>query len=102
MASPRRWRTSAGWAKTARSVCDRSDSAASNSSGPALRAWFAASRSTSRLGGSSTSEDASSRVAPDRRHALDEAARTAVRRYDWSAVAEQILRVYETVVAGVV
>ena len=39
---------------------------------------------------------------PARRHALDEAARTAVRRYDWSAVAEQILRVYETVVAGVV
>ena len=37
---------------------------------------------------------------PERRHALDEAARTAVRRYDWSAVAEQILRVYETVVAG--
>ena len=39
---------------------------------------------------------------PERRHALDQAARTAVRRYDWSAVAEQILRVYETVVAGVV
>ena len=37
---------------------------------------------------------------PELRHALDEAARTAVRRYDWSAVAEQILRVYETVVAG--
>ena len=37
---------------------------------------------------------------PARRAALDEAARTAVRRYDWSAVAEQILRVYETVVAG--
>jgi phosphatidylinositol alpha-mannosyltransferase len=37
---------------------------------------------------------------PARRKALDEAARTAVRRYDWSAVAGQILRVYETVVAG--
>ena len=37
---------------------------------------------------------------PERRDALDEAARTAVRRYDWSAVAGQILRVYETVVEG--
>ena len=37
---------------------------------------------------------------PARRKALDEAARTAVRRYDWSAVAGQILRVYEPVVAG--
>jgi phosphatidylinositol alpha-mannosyltransferase len=37
---------------------------------------------------------------PDRRHTLDAAARTAVCRYDWSAVAEQILRVYETVVHG--
>jgi phosphatidylinositol alpha-mannosyltransferase len=37
---------------------------------------------------------------PPRRAALDGAARTAVRRYDWSSVAEQILRVYETVVAG--
>jgi phosphatidylinositol alpha-mannosyltransferase len=36
---------------------------------------------------------------PGRRTALDVAARTAVRRYDWSAVAGQILRVYETVVA---
>ncbi|QWZ09369.1 glycosyltransferase family 4 protein [Nocardioides panacis] len=37
---------------------------------------------------------------PARRAALDAAARTAVRRYDWSSVAGQILRVYETVVAG--
>ena len=60
-------RTSAGSANTARSAWDRSDSAASNSSRPALRAWCAASSSTSRLGGSSTSEEASSSVAPDRR-----------------------------------
>jgi phosphatidylinositol alpha-mannosyltransferase len=31
---------------------------------------------------------------------LDDPARTAVRRYDWSSVAGRILRVYETVVAG--
>jgi phosphatidylinositol alpha-mannosyltransferase len=37
---------------------------------------------------------------PARRAALDAAARTAVRRYDWSSVAGRILRVYETVVAG--
>ena len=37
---------------------------------------------------------------PERRQALGEAAHTAVRRYDWSAVAERILRVYETVVEG--
>jgi phosphatidylinositol alpha-mannosyltransferase len=34
---------------------------------------------------------------PDRRAALDAAAARAVRRYDWGAVATQILRVYETV-----
>ena len=28
---------------------------------------------------------------------MDEAARTAVRRYDWANVASQLLRVYETV-----
>ncbi len=37
---------------------------------------------------------------PDRRAALNAVARTAVRRYDWSSVAGQILRVYETVVEG--
>ena len=37
---------------------------------------------------------------PARRVALDATARTAVRRYDWSSVAGQILRVYETVVEG--
>jgi phosphatidylinositol alpha-mannosyltransferase len=37
---------------------------------------------------------------PGRRTALVEAASRAVRRYDWSSVAEQILQVYETV-AGV-
>jgi phosphatidylinositol alpha-mannosyltransferase len=37
---------------------------------------------------------------PDRRAVLDGAARTAVRRYDWSTVAGRVLRVYETVVAG--
>jgi phosphatidylinositol alpha-mannosyltransferase len=36
----------------------------------------------------------------DRRASLDRAARVAVRRYDWSAVADRILRVYETVVAA--
>ncbi len=34
---------------------------------------------------------------PERRAQLDVAARHAVRRYDWSTVAGQILRVYETV-----
>jgi phosphatidylinositol alpha-mannosyltransferase len=37
---------------------------------------------------------------PARRARLDTAARSAVRRYDWSTVAGRILRVYETVVAG--
>jgi phosphatidylinositol alpha-mannosyltransferase len=37
---------------------------------------------------------------PARRAVLDAAARNAVRRYDWSSVAGQILRVYETVVEG--
>ena len=37
---------------------------------------------------------------PARRAALDEASRVAVRRYDWSTVAAQIVRVYETVAAG--
>jgi phosphatidylinositol alpha-mannosyltransferase len=37
---------------------------------------------------------------PARRADLDAAARHAVRRYDWSTVAGQILRVYETVVEG--
>jgi phosphatidylinositol alpha-mannosyltransferase len=37
---------------------------------------------------------------PARRAELDAAARHAVRRYDWSTVAGQILRVYETVVEG--
>ena len=37
---------------------------------------------------------------PARRAALDAAARRAVRRYDWSSVAGQILRVYETVAHG--
>jgi phosphatidylinositol alpha-mannosyltransferase len=36
---------------------------------------------------------------PARRAALEAAARTAVRRFDWSTVAGQVLRVYETVVA---
>jgi phosphatidylinositol alpha-mannosyltransferase len=35
---------------------------------------------------------------PARRSAMATAARTAVRRYDWSVVAGQVLRVYETVV----
>jgi phosphatidylinositol alpha-mannosyltransferase len=34
------------------------------------------------------------------RSQLGDAARSAVRRYDWSTVAEQVLRVYETVVEG--
>ncbi|MEP7090883.1 MAG: glycosyltransferase family 4 protein [Nocardioidaceae bacterium] len=37
---------------------------------------------------------------PARRAALDDAARSAVRIYDWSSVAGRILRVYETVVGG--
>ena len=37
---------------------------------------------------------------PARRAALDDAARVAVRRYDWSSVAGAVLRVYETVVEG--
>jgi phosphatidyl-myo-inositol alpha-mannosyltransferase len=37
---------------------------------------------------------------PARRAALDAAARIAVRRYDWPVVAQQVLRVYETVVEG--
>ncbi len=35
---------------------------------------------------------------PDRRAALDEAALSAARGYDWSSVVQQVLRVYETVV----
>jgi phosphatidylinositol alpha-mannosyltransferase len=37
---------------------------------------------------------------PVRRTALAEAATSVVRRYDWGTVAEQVLRVYETVVEG--
>ena len=37
---------------------------------------------------------------PDRRAALDRSAQTAVRRYDWSTVAGQVLQVYETVLEG--
>ena len=37
---------------------------------------------------------------PGRRAAIDEAAQVAVRRYDWSTVATQILQVYETVTTG--
>ena len=37
---------------------------------------------------------------PGRRAALDRAARSAVRSYDWSTVATQVLRVYETAVEG--
>ncbi len=36
---------------------------------------------------------------PARRAVLQAAARTAVQRFDWSTVADQVLRVYETVVA---
>jgi phosphatidylinositol alpha-mannosyltransferase len=36
----------------------------------------------------------------ERRAALDDAAQTAVRRYDWSNVAGEVLRVYETVIEG--
>jgi len=49
-------------------------------------------------------DDLSSRLSallddPSRRTALEAAARTAVRRFDWSTVAGQVLRVYETVVS---
>ena len=37
---------------------------------------------------------------PAARSGLGDAARSAVRRYDWSTVVEQLLRVYETVVEG--
>ena len=37
---------------------------------------------------------------PGRRAALDDEAQVAVRRYDWSTVATQVLQVYETVTAG--
>ncbi|WP_307851201.1 glycosyltransferase family 4 protein [Nocardiopsis sp. MG754419] len=37
---------------------------------------------------------------PDRRTALSEAARTAVRAYDWGTVAADIAHVYETVLTG--
>jgi phosphatidylinositol alpha-mannosyltransferase len=37
---------------------------------------------------------------PDRRAALSAAASSAVRRYDWSRVAKQVLDVYETVRLG--
>ena len=37
---------------------------------------------------------------PDRRAALDEAAATGVRRYDWSTVATRIIQVYETVIGA--
>lgn len=37
---------------------------------------------------------------PGRRAVLDEAARIAARRYDWSTVAARILQVYETVAQG--
>jgi phosphatidyl-myo-inositol alpha-mannosyltransferase len=37
---------------------------------------------------------------PARRRSLVDAARSAVRRYDWATVALRILRVYETVVEG--
>ena len=50
-------------------------------------------------------DDLASRLAallddPARRAAVGRAARTAVRRYDWSTVAAQVLQVYETVVEG--
>ncbi len=38
--------------------------------------------------------------APERRHALSVAARGAVRAYDWRTVAAEVVRVYETVLAG--
>jgi phosphatidylinositol alpha-mannosyltransferase len=37
---------------------------------------------------------------PERREALREAGRVAVTRYDWSVVAGEILRVYETAIAA--
>ena len=37
---------------------------------------------------------------PGRRTTIDESAQVAVRRYDWSTVATQILQVYETVTTG--
>jgi phosphatidyl-myo-inositol alpha-mannosyltransferase len=37
---------------------------------------------------------------PGRRNSLDDAAREAVRRYDWDTVATKILQVYETVTGG--
>ena len=37
---------------------------------------------------------------PGRRTVLDQAAQVAVRRYDWSTVATQVLQVYETVTTG--
>ncbi len=37
---------------------------------------------------------------PERRAALDAAAQEAVRRYDWTTVANEIVRVYETVTGG--
>jgi phosphatidylinositol alpha-mannosyltransferase len=37
---------------------------------------------------------------PSRRKQLSAEARTAVRAYDWSRVARDVLRVYETVVVG--
>lgn len=37
---------------------------------------------------------------PERRTAVSERARTVVRRYDWSAVTDQVLAVYEVAVAG--
>lgn len=41
-------------------------------------------------------------AAPERRAHLSDVARVAVRRYDWSRVAEQVLAVYETVRDGAV
>ncbi|GAA0933030.1 glycosyltransferase family 4 protein [Nonomuraea longicatena] len=38
--------------------------------------------------------------APERRVKLASAARVAVRKYDWSTVARDVMRVYETVMAG--
>ncbi len=50
-------------------------------------------------------DDLSSKLAallgdPDRRAALADSARVAVRRYDWSVVAARIVQVYETVTDG--
>ena len=57
------------------------------------------------LFGTGDADDLARRLAalladPARRAVLDAAARATVRRYDWSTVAGQVLRVYETVVAG--